>query len=160
MTDMVSPEKRSRMMAGIQGINNATEVYLGRLLFARGLRYRKYVSSLPGKPDFYLAKYKAVIFMNGCFWHAHEGCKYYRLPHSNVDFWEKKLSNNVERDKRTKAQLEEKGIRIIIVWECAIRQMRKDEVYREDMLDRIIAFLKGEETFLQIDYGVQKQSDD
>ena len=68
--------------------------------------------------------------------------------------------NNEERDKRTKAQLEEKGIRILIVWECTIRQMRKDEVYREEVLDRIIAFLKGEETFLQIEYGVQKQSEE
>ncbi len=93
MADVMTPEQRSRCMAAIKGKNTKPELIVRKYLFSRGLRFRLYVNSLPGKPDIVLPKYKTVIFVNGCFWHGHEGCRYYRLPKTNVEFWQEKISN-------------------------------------------------------------------
>ena len=89
MTDIKSPEERSRNMAAIRSKDTKPEVYLRKLLFAQGYRYRKNYKKIPGHPDIYLPKYRTAIFVHGCFWHRHQGCKYAYMPYSNIEFWKK-----------------------------------------------------------------------
>ena len=100
VADVHTPEQRSYNMSHIRGKNTRPEELVRRYLFAQGFRYRKNDARFPGKPDIVLPKYKTVIFVNGCFWHAHEGCKYFVWPKSNVDFWKKKINGNIQRDLR------------------------------------------------------------
>ncbi|MDZ7767162.1 MAG: very short patch repair endonuclease [Melioribacteraceae bacterium] len=97
------------------------EMIVRKLLHANGFRYRLHVKDLPGKPDLVLPKYNSVIFVHGCFWHVHEGCKYFKLPESNAEFWKKKLYGNKERDQKHIEKLEEEGWNIIVVWECELK---------------------------------------
>lgn len=120
--DIVDPTVRSRMMSGIRGRDTAPELAVRRFLHAAGLRYRLHVRQLPGTPDLVFARHRAVVFVNGCFWHAHEGCSYFRLPATRTTFWRDKLAANVARDKRVESELEDDGWRVAIVWECAVRQ--------------------------------------
>lgn len=120
MADSLSPEKRSWNMSRIKGNDTLIEVKARKYLYRNGFRYRKNVSKLPGKPDIVLAKYKTVIFVHGCFWHRHEGCKDTSTPKTRVDFWEKKFKHNVENDKKHQAELREAGWHVIILWECDI----------------------------------------
>ena len=117
MADIVSPEKRSQNMSAIRSKNTKPEVYLRKLLFAQGYRYRIADKSVPGHPDIFLRKYNTAIFVNGCFWHRHPGCKYAYTPKSRVEFWQKKFDDNVRRDSAVKAELLEHGIKCLIVWE-------------------------------------------
>lgn len=116
----MTPEQRSRCMAAIKGKNTKPEILVRKFLFAKGLRFR-INTKLPGKPDIVLPKYKTVIFIDGCFWHGHEGCKYFRLPSTNVDFWRNKIETNVSRDKKVTATLEGEGWRVIRIWECQLK---------------------------------------
>lgn len=115
MADIVSPEKRSQNMSAIRSKNTKPEVYLRKLLFAQGYRYRIADKSVPGHPDIFLCKYNTAIFVNGCFWHRHQGCKYAYTPKSRVEFWQKKFDDNVRRDSAVKAELLEHGIKCLIV---------------------------------------------
>ena len=119
--DNRSKEARSRNMSNIPSKNTKPEETVRKYLFAQGLRYRKNVSKLPGKPDIVLPKYKTVVFVNGCFWHGHEGCKYFVPPKTNTEFWYAKFQYNQERDARNYQKLRDLGWRILIVWECEIR---------------------------------------
>lgn len=119
--DNRTPESRSRNMSRIPSKNTKPEEIVRKYLFGQGFRYKKNVSNLPGKPDIVLPKYKTVVFVNGCFWHAHKGCKWFVPPKSNTEFWGKKFAYNIERDKRNYKKLEDLGWRVIIVWECEIR---------------------------------------
>lgn len=119
--DNRSKEARSRNMSNIPSKNTKPEETVRKYLFAHGLRYRKNVSKLPGKPDIVLPKYKIVVFVNGCFWHGHEGCKYFVPPKTNTEFWFAKFQYNQERDARNYQKLRDLGWRILIVWECEIR---------------------------------------
>lgn len=121
MADVHTPEVRSYNMSCIKGKNTKPEEIVGKYLFSQGYRYRKNVTKLPGKPDIVLAKYKTCIFVNGCFWHKHEGCKYFVWPKSNVEFWKQKIKATVERDKRQHAELEANGWKIIVIWECQLK---------------------------------------
>ena len=121
MADVMTPEQRSRCMAAIKGKDTKPELIVRKYLFSRGLRFRVQVRKLSGNPDIVLPKYKTVIFVNGCFWHGHEGCKYFRLPKSNVEFWEAKIERNVARDVRNEAELKALGWRVVRVWECEIK---------------------------------------
>lgn len=121
MVDVVDPVTRSRMMSGIRGKNTRPELFLRKALHRAGFRYRLHDKELPGKPDLVLPKYRAVIFVHGCYWHRHEGCHWCSVPTSNADFWSEKFRNNVERDRRQVALLREAGWRVGIVWECALR---------------------------------------
>ena len=105
MADVKTPEQRSRNMAAIKGKDTKPEIIVRKYLFSRGLRFRVQVRKLPGNPDIVLPKYKTVIFVNGCFWHGHEGCKYFRLPKSNVEFWKEKIERNIARDVRNETEL-------------------------------------------------------
>ena len=98
-------------------------------MLSKGFRYRKNVKTLPGSPDIVLPKYKKVIFVNGCFWHAHEDCKLFSWPSTNIDFWKNKLMTNVERDKQNTKLLNEMGWKVIVVWRCELKNnVRKDRL--------------------------------
>lgn len=150
MTDVHTPAQRSKNMAAIKGKNTNPEVYLRKLLFAEGYRYSIANKRIPGHPDMFLRKYNTAIFVHGCFWHRHENCKYASSPKSNVEFWEKKFSANIKRDATVKKQLFDKKTKCLIVWECTIRHMKKDEVYKANVLNEIESFLTSEVLFREI----------
>lgn len=133
MADVKTPEQRSRNMAAIKGKDTKPEMIVRKYLFSRGLRFRVQVRKLPGTPDIVLPKYKTAIFVNGCFWHGHEGCKYFRLPKSNVEFWKEKIERNIERDKESMQALFDLGWKVVRVWECELR----NKANREDTLNKI-----------------------
>ena len=132
MVDKFSKETRSYVMSRIRGKDTKPEVLVRKYLFSRGLRFRKNDKRYPGRPDIVLPKYNTIVFVHGCFWHLHEGCKYAVMPKSNVEYWENKLYRNKERDKRNQEKLEEMGWNVIIVWEC---QLKKDK--REQTLGKL-----------------------
>ncbi|WP_304319695.1 very short patch repair endonuclease [Phocaeicola plebeius] len=127
MSDVMTPEQRSRCMAAIRGKDTKPEILVRKFLFSKGLRYRLNNRKLPGSPDIVLKKYKTVIFVDGCFWHGHEGCKYFRLPKSNTPFWEAKITRNIERDKETTQALTALGWKVIRIWECELRNKSNRE---------------------------------
>ena len=120
--DVHSKEVRSYNMSCIKGKGTKPEEIVRKYLFSRGLRYRKNDKRLPGTPDIVLPKYKTVIFVNGCFWHGHEGCKYFVWPKNNAEFWKAKILQNIERDKRDFERLENAGWKVIVVWECSLKK--------------------------------------
>ena len=150
MADIVSAEERSRNMAAIRNRDTKPEVYLRKLLFARGYRYRIADRSVPGHPDIFLRKYNTAIFVHGCFWHRHEGCKYAYMPKSKIEFWQKKFSANVNRDKIVRKELQELKIKQLIIWECTIKEMKKDEIYRDKIVGQIIDFFGELDYFREI----------
>lgn len=117
------------MMSRIRGRDTKPEMTLRRALHARGFRYRLHGRDLPGKPDLVLAQYRAAIFVHGCFWHRHDGCKYASIPATRPNFWFEKFRQNVERDKRTIRLLEDAGWRVKIVWECELRKNSDQRVF-------------------------------
>mgnify|MGYP001039645627 FL=1 len=121
MADVLTKEQRHRNMAAIHGKNTQPEILVRKFLFSRGFRYRLNHPRLPGHPDLVLHKYRTVIFVNGCFWHGHENCKYFRLPKTNIDFWQKKIGRNKERDKKEQCQLATMGWHCITIWECQLK---------------------------------------
>ncbi len=127
MADVHSPETRSFNMSQIKGKNTKPEELVRRYLFSHGFRYRKNVSTLPGKPDIVLPKYKTCIFVNGCFWHKHEGCRYFVWPKNNAEFWKKKITGNVERDLRQQNELRLLGWNVVVIWECELKKDRFNE---------------------------------
>ena len=124
--DKHSKEIRSYNMSRIRSTNSKLETMVRKFLFSKGLRYRKNVKTLPGKPDIVLKKYKTVVFVNGCFWHGHENCKYFVMPKSNTDFWSEKISRNITRDNTTYQALTKLGWNVIIVWECELKKDRRE----------------------------------
>ena len=120
LVDVVSPAKRSEMMAGIKNRNTKPEVALRKLLHKAGFRFRLNRADLPGRPDIVLPKYRTVIFVHGCFWHGHENCKHFRLPKTRTEFWKGKISGNIARDKRASLELIKLGWKVLIIWECEI----------------------------------------
>ncbi len=124
MADIKSKEARSKNMSAIKGKNTKPEIAVRKYLFSQGFRYRINVAKLPGKPDIVLAKYRTVIFINGCFWHLHN-CKYFVWPKQNEDFWKEKIKGNAERDKKNYKALEELGWNVIIIWECQLKKERE-----------------------------------
>ena len=150
MADIKSQEERSKNMAAIRSRDTKPEVYLRKGLYARGYRYRIATSSVPGHPDLYLSKYKAAIFVHGCFWHRHEGCKYSYMPKSRVEFWQKKFESNVTRDQTVQRQLQESGIRCLVIWECAVNQSRKKKWSSDSLFTAVEDFLHSEEIYLEI----------
>ena len=121
MTDVHNTETRSYNMSQIKGKDTKPEEIVRKYLFSKGFRYKKNVSNLPGKPDIVLSKYKTCIFVNGCFWHKHEGCKYFVWPKNNAEFWKEKIEKNTARDKQNFARLESEGWRVLIIWECQLK---------------------------------------
>ena len=129
MADVVSRVVRSRMMAGIRSKNTRPELLIRRELFARGYRYRLHVASLPGKPDLVFPKFRAVVFVHGCFWHRH-GCSLFKWPSTNVAFWRSKILRNRFVDRRVFAQLQQAKWRILTIWECALKRADRADIDR------------------------------
>lgn len=143
--DNRTKEARSRNMSNIPSKNTKPEEKVQKYLFVKGFRYRKNDRRYPGKPDLLLPKYKTAIFVNGCFWHKHEGCKYFVWPKSNTEFWQEKIIRNVERDRKNYAELEASGWNVIEIWEC---ELKKDKF--EITMQRVINEL--EDYFLHAYY--------
>lgn len=119
--DVHTREQRSRNMASIKSKDTKPEKVVRSLLHAAGFRYRLHRKDLPGSPDIVLPKYKAVVFVHGCFWHRHEGCKYASEPKTNIEFWSEKFKKNCERDSRVQLALKNAGWHVVIVWACEVK---------------------------------------
>ncbi|WP_285011094.1 very short patch repair endonuclease [Pedobacter faecalis] len=122
MADVHSKETRSYNMSKIRGKNTKPEMLVRKFLHAQGFRYRLHVKDLPGKPDIVLPKYKTVIFVHGCFWHGHEGCRYYVVPKTRTEWWQAKINGNINKDLSVKALLINAGWSVIEVWECDLKK--------------------------------------
>ncbi|MGO4352586.1 very short patch repair endonuclease [Rhizobium sp. RAF36] len=125
MPDFLTPEQRSARMSRIRSSHTAPELALRRALHALGLRFRLNDNRLPGKPDIVLPRFKTVIFVHGCFWHRHDGCKVASTPKSNAPFWEEKFARNVARDKMNVEKLEDLGWQVLTAWECEVTSTKK-----------------------------------
>ena len=125
--DKLTKEQRHHCMSAIKGKNTKPEILVRKFLFACGFRYRLNHPRLPGHPDIVLRKYKTCIFVNGCFWHKHEGCKYFVVPKTRTEFWLNKINRNQERDKEVKKQLAKMGWHSITIWECELKPSNKDK---------------------------------
>ena len=150
MADIVSPERRSKNMSAIRSRDTKPEIYLRKLLFAEGYRYRIAEKSISGQPDMFLRKYNIAIFVHGCFWHRHPGCKYAYMPKSRVEFWQKKFDNNVRRDAVVRAALQENNIKCLVVWECTIKQMMKDSDVERRIINECRSFLSSDELLIEL----------
>ena len=138
MADIKSKEARSYNMSRIKCKDTKPEETVRKYLFSQGFRYRKNDKRLPGSPDIVLPKYKTVIFVNGCFWLKHEGCKYFVWPRNNADFWKKKIESNVMRDIKNYQQLKDLGWKVFVIWEC---ELKRD--CRAETLEQIADLVKG-----------------
>lgn len=143
MTDIVPPATRSRMMAGIRGKNTAPELAVRKALFAAGLRFRLHRKDLPGRPDIVLGRRRIAIFVHGCFWHQHAGCRNAKMPATNREFWTEKLLANVRRDQRAVCELQNAGWRILIVWECSVRSTKDKPLLQTELT----AWIDGTATY-------------
>ncbi|WP_312218746.1 very short patch repair endonuclease [Brevundimonas sp.] len=122
MADIVDPATRSRMMSGIRGADTRPELLVRRHLHAAGFRFRLHARALRGRPDLVLPRWKAAIFVHGCFWHRHPGCRYATTPATRPEFWREKFERNLQRDAAVRVALEDEGWRVATVWECALRR--------------------------------------
>lgn len=133
--DVFSPEKRSQVMSRIRSKDTKPEKIIRSILHKQGFRFRINRKDLPGKPDIVLPKYKTVIFVHGCFWHRHEGCKYAYTPKSNIDFWNKKFSSTLQRDKNIQNKLRKSGWKVLTIWECEIKEIEKTPELLDSLLN-------------------------
>ena len=139
MTDIVTPEKRSEMMSGIKGKNTKPELKVRKALHAKGFRFRLHLKNLPGKPDIVLPKYKAVIFVHGCFWHLHD-CHLFKWPSTRPEFWRDKIRGNKIKDGDNLSILKYRGWRILTIWECALKG--KERLNFDDLVEQIVNWIK------------------
>ena len=137
MSDVHTAEVRSYNMSRIRNKDTKPEELVRKHLFSQGFRYRKNDARLPGKPDIVLPKYKTAIFVNGCFWHKHDGCKYFVWPKSNAEFWKYKIETNAERDRRNHDLLQQMGWKVLVIWECELKPATN-----EATLSQLIAQLR------------------
>lgn len=134
--DIWTREKRSEVMSNIRSKNTLPEIRVRKILFSSGFRYRLHVKNLPGKPDIVLPKYDVVIFVHGCFWHLHAGCRDGTIPKTRTNYWKDKLLKNKKRDKDHMSELQKQGWSVLILWECEIN---KD---LQEVLSKVHKFLK------------------
>lgn len=139
MSDVLTKEQRHRCMSNVKSKNTKPEIMVRKFLFSNGYRYRVNRKDLPGKPDIVLPKYRSVVFINGCFWHGHQNCRYATIPESNHEFWLAKITGNVERDKQTRERLSQMGWRVIDIWQCQLKPREK-----ETTLNNLISILSNE----------------
>lgn len=131
MGDVHDKETRSYNMSQIKGKNTKPEMLVRKFLFAKGFRYRLHDKKLLGKPDLVLPKYKTVIFVNGCFWHGHEHCKYFTIPKTRTEWWLNKINGNIANDAKAIAALEAMGWKVIVVWECGLKKTTIEKTLEE-----------------------------
>jgi len=136
MADVHEPKIRSYNMSQIKAKNTKPELVVRKFLFANGFRYRLNQKDLPGKPDIVLKKYKTAIFVNGCFWHGHKGCKYFVLPKTRTEWWLQKIKGTQKRDRKAEIELNILGWRVISIWECELKTKK-----REQTLNKLISKL-------------------
>ena len=129
MADVHSEEVRSYNMSRIKGKDTKPEMLVRKFLFSKGFRYRLYDKRLPGKPDIVLPKYKTVLFIHGCFWHGHEGCRYFVLPKTRTDWWLSKIDNNKLNDFQSVRALVADGWRTIVIWECELKPNERESTF-------------------------------
>ncbi|MFD9901935.1 very short patch repair endonuclease [Mesorhizobium sp. NPDC059025] len=147
MADIVPPDVRSRMMSGIRGKNTKPELVIRKGLHAIGFRFRLHVKALPGKPDLVLPKYRAALFVHGCFWHGHN-CHLFRLPSTRQDFWLAKVDGNKQRDALAESHLVSEGWRVGAIWECALRG--RNALPFEDVIELCAHWLKSDAPLMEI----------
>ena len=156
------PLTRSQNMARIKSKNTKPEIYIRKLLYKMGYRYRVNYSQLSGTPDIFILKYNTAIFVNGCFWHRHKGCKIATFTKTNTEYWEKKFKRNVERDIWVREKLFELDISVITIWECEINKMQRNEKYKEKYLkilkDRIERVFNYEEEDISVQMEAAEES--
>ncbi len=150
MVDNIPGQARSLIMSKIKAKDTKIELVVRKNIFRDGFRYRIHSKNLAGKPDIFLKKYGAVIFVNGCFWHGHR-CKYFRMPKTNSGFWEKKITKNIENDSKNIGILLELGYRVLVVWECALRDRNHLEAQRK--VGEIEKWILSDKNFQEIDRG-------
>lgn len=148
--DTITKEQRSRNMAAIHSVNTIPEIYLRKLLFSKGYRYSINFKKLPGHPDIYLRKYNIAVFIHGCFWHRHEGCKYSSTPKSKVEYWNKKFEMNINRDRVVKEELKNANVKCLVIWECSIKKMRKNPEFCSEILSVITEFFKSQNLYMEL----------
>lgn len=156
MNDIVTTHKRSLMMSGIRGRDTGPELRVRRILHRLGYRFRLHRKDLPGFPDVVLPKHKVAIFIHGCFWHCHQGCRFAKLPRSREEFWKPKLLGNRERDAAAVAALREVGWRVLLVWECFLRANRNDAALAESFA----AWVEGEQGLGEFSNAALLESND
>jgi DNA mismatch endonuclease (patch repair protein) len=139
VADIVIPAVRSRMMAGIRGKDTKPELFIRRLLHRMGFRFRIHPTHLAGRPDLVLPMHRVAIFVHGCFWHQHAGCRYATVPASNKDFWAQKLGRNRGRDAEVQVMLIEAGWRVLTIWECRIRESEHDD----DLAEKLCRWIRS-----------------
>ena len=132
--DVHSPEQRSYNMSRIRGKDTKPEIIVRKWLWANGYRYRLYRKDLPGRPDIVISRYKTVVFINGCFWHHHDGCHYATIPATRPEWWTEKFLKTAERDRNAVQKLENAGWNVVTIWECEIRSGQ----YEQILIDRLI----------------------
>ena len=150
MADIKTEEERSKNMSAIRSKDTKPEVFIRKLLFSHGYRYRKYSKSIPGHPDMWLTKYNTAIFVNGCFWHRHGGCKYAYTPKSRTEFWVSKFERNMARDQSVREQLFEQNIKCLVIWECTLKRLGRDSEGTEHLLNAVCEFLRSEEMYREL----------
>ena len=138
-------------MAAIKSRRTKPELFLRHELFMKGYRFRVNVNYIPGHPDPFLRKYNLAIFVNGCFWHRHTNCKFSYVPKSNDEFWKSKFEANIRRDLKVKSELEQKGIRQMIIWECFINRMKKDGQFKANGLSHILEMISSSEKYIVVE---------
>lgn len=138
MADTISKEHRTWNMSRIRSKHTKPEKLVRSTLHRMGYRFRLHVKYLPGKPDIVLPKYRTVIFVHGCFWHRHEGCKYAYMPKSRIDFWKAKFSSNIQRDKKVLEELKQLGWKTIIIWECEVNKKQDAQNILEYKLSKML----------------------
>ena len=159
MADKLTPEQRHKCMSCIRSRNTKPEVLVRKFLFAQGFRFRINVRRLPGTPDIVLRKYRTVIFVNGCFWHGHEGCRYFVLPKTRTDFWQAKIERNRERDLAERLQLRRMGWHVIQVWECQLKPKNRELTLQGLALTLNHIFLQNCSVSKAKPYGEQEEGD-
>lgn len=150
MTDIMTPARRSALMARIRGRDTKPEMTVRRMLHGLGFRYRLHRRDLPGRPDIMLPRWKAIVHINGCLWHGHD-CPAFKMPASNREFWQAKIGRNQERDASTNASLAALGWRVLTVWECALRGAGK--LQPDALGEAMVAFIRGEQTVSELAGG-------
>jgi DNA mismatch endonuclease, patch repair protein len=134
---MANNLSNSERMAKVKGKNTGPELIVRKFLFSKGFRYRINDSKYPGKPDIVLPKFKTIIFIHGCFWHGHPGCRRSKIPNTNIVFWKEKVRGNIARDSKKILELENAGWKVVIVWECELMTKEKRESRLNLLIDEI-----------------------
>ena len=150
MADIKSPEERSKNMSAIKRSDTKPELFIRRLLFDSGYRYRLQTNKIPGHPDLWMRKYNSAIFVHGCFWHRHKDCTMAYMPKSRTDFWESKFNKNIQRDQIVAEQLREQKIKCLIIWECTIKNAQKKNGNPAQLLAEIEDFLVSDQQYREL----------